>query len=498
MTSAWYILILLSLISFFIYYLIPIKIRWVFLLVVSLLFLYFVSGLFGFIYTLSVVFISYIGAYYIDKNNEDKFKAKILTLTVVILFLGLFVFKFTNISFYLTCFFSKAFNINENIVKNVIVPVGMSYYTLILVAYVVDVYRKVTVVESNFFKHILFSIYFPQLLMGPIVRNNDTKKQFFSEEQVPFSYIRFGVIRILWGILKKVVVADRIAIVVNTIFENYTVYPSSSIVLGVILFGLQLYIDFSAAMDIVLGISQCFGIKLPENFRNPFFSISFHQHWQRWHITIFTFYKDYIFYPIIRSKIIVRLKIYLNKKSKWLANHIPVFVAYIFVWVFAGLWHGGNLKAMLGNCLLPCMYLIFTDIIHDYLKIVYKKYKFVQNNLIYRIMQMIGVYMLLCLCWIFFIAHDVKEGFFIIFKIFSSFDFSFYVDSIYVKDFYIIPIGILVLFIVDILKENKIDMEKFCANKISFIPYLFILLILILLIIYFGLHIPNNFIYSSF
>ncbi len=498
MTSAWYILILLSLVSFVVYHLIPIKIRWVFLLIVSLLFLYFVSGFFGFLYTLSVVFVSYIGAYYIDKNDEEKFKVKILILTVVVLFFCLFIFKFTDISFYLTYFFSKNFNIKENIVKNIIIPVGISYYTLILVAYVVDVYRKVTVFESNFFKHILFSIYFPQLLMGPIVRHNDTKEQFFSQGQINFSYIKFGIIRILWGILKKVVVADRIAIVVNTIFENYTSYPSLSLILGVVLFGLQLYIDFSAAMDIVLGVSRCFGIKLPENFRNPFFSISFHQHWQRWHITIFTFYRDYIFYPVIRSEIIVRLKFYLNKKSKWLANHIPVFIAYIFVWIFAGLWHGGNLKAMFGNCLLPCIYLIFTDIIHDYLKIIYKKYKFVQNNLIYRITQMIGVYILLCFCWIFFIAHDIKEGFYIIFKIFSSFDFSLYVDSIYVKDFYIIPIGILVLFIVDVLKEKKIDIENFCINKISLISYLFVLLILILLITCFGLHIPNNFIYSSF
>ena len=111
---------------------------------------------------------------------------------------------------------------------------------------------------------------------------------------------------------------------------------------------------------------------------------------------------------------------------------------------------------------------------------------------------LLKLYILLCFCWIFFIANDIKEGFSITSKIFSSFDLDFYIDSINVKDFYIISIGILVLFVLDVLKEKKMNIEKFCVNKISSISYLFILLILVLLIIYFGLHIPNNFIYSSF
>lgn len=203
MTFVWQTLLLLFAVSFIIYHLISAKIRWIFLLTVSLVFLFIISGPLCFIYTLSFVLISYFGAYFIDKANEEKDKITILTLTVTVLFAGLIIFKFTNVIVPINVFISKFFNIPKKFVDTIIVPVGISYYTLILIAYIVDVYRKVTTFERNFFKYLLFSIYFPQLLMGPIVRHNDTKDQLFSYKAIDFSCIQFGIVRILWGILKK-------------------------------------------------------------------------------------------------------------------------------------------------------------------------------------------------------------------------------------------------------------------------------------------------------
>ena len=501
MTSSWQCLFLLFSILFIIYHLISVKLRWILLLISRLVFLFIISGLFGFIYTFIFILISYFGAYYVDKNYNEKNKIIVLVTTIVTLFLGLLIFKFTNIVIPLNNFIIKIFNIPNNIVNNVIVPIGISYYVLILIAYVIDVYRKVTTFEKNFFKYLLFSIYFPQILMGPIVRHNDTKEQLFSQKPIEFSCIQFGILRILWGIIKKIVIADRIAILVNTIFSNYTTYPSIYIILGIALFGIQFYIDFSSAMDIVLGISECLGIKLPENFRNPFFSISFHQYWQRWHITIFTFYRDYIFYPIVRSNLIMNLKTFLGTKSKWSANHIPIFIAYISVWIFAGIWHGGGTKAMFGNCLLPCIYLISTDIVHDYTKKLYKKYKSLQNNLIYRIFQIIFTYILLCSTWVFFVAKDIKDGFNIIYNCFSRFGINFSVKIIYVGDFYIILIGIILIFILDIIRENKIDIRNIYINKIPFIFHWLIISVFIIIIMLFGLYgpyyNPQDFVYFN-
>lgn len=491
MSFSWQILILIFSISFFIYHLISIKTRWFFLLIISLFFLFIVSGFFGLLYTLFAVFIAYTGAYYINKNNKEEKQRKILILTVIILFTGLFLFKFTNILTPLINFISQYFNIKKNIVKNLIIPIGISYYTLILVSYVVDVYRKVTIAEKNFFKYLLSAIYFPQLMMGPIVRHNDTKEQLFSQKPIEFSYIQFGIIRILWGILKKIVIADRIALFTNQVFANYLTLPSTYVILAVFLFALQLYIDFSSAMDIVLGISECLGIKLPENFNNPYFSRNYHQFWRRWHITIFTFYRDYIFYPVIRADTIRKLKSYLEKHSKWFAKYIPVFTAYIIVFVFAGIWHGGDSRAMIGNCLLPCLYLMFADIINEPIKNIYKKYNTLQDNVFYGIFQMIGVYVLFCIAVIFFIAQSAGEGFSIILKCFSSFNIENNFEFLQMKDVIVIIFGLLFVLAVDIFKEKKIDIRNIYVNKIPIFFHWLAIFIFLIMITIFGLYGPE-------
>ncbi len=275
MTSAWQTLLIFFTISFVIYHLISAEIRWIFLLIVSLIFLFIVSGPLCFVYTLVFVLISYLGAYFINKTNAERTQTKILIFTIVLLFSGLLLFKFTKIIIPFNVFISKFFNIPTIFVDDIVVPVGISYYALILVAYVTDVYRKVTTFEKNFFKHLLFSIYFPQLLMGPIVRHNDTKEQLFSIKPIEYSCIQYGILRILWGIFKKIVIADRIANVVDLIFVDSYTTSTLFLAIGIFLFGFQLYADFSAAMDIVLGISECLGIRLPENFRNPYLVLIF-------------------------------------------------------------------------------------------------------------------------------------------------------------------------------------------------------------------------------
>ena len=502
MTSAWQSLFLLFSVLFIIYHLISARFRWILLLISSLFFLFVVSGPLCFIYTIIFVFISFLGAYLIDKVKEDRIKFEILTLTVVTLFMGLLIFKFTNVIIPVNVFISKFFNIPRQFVNSIIIPVGISYYTLILIAYVVDVYRKVTVIEKNFFKYLLFTIYFPQLLMGPIVRHNDTKEQLISQKPIDFSYIQFGILRILWGITKKIVIADRLAIITNQIFSNYSALPNTYIISAIVLFTLQLYIDFSSAMDIGLGISSCLGIKLPENFNNPFFSRSYHQFWQRWHITIFTFYRDYIFYPVIRSKFVKKIKTVLERYPKINSKHIPIFIAYIFVFIFAGVWHGGDSRAMLGNCLLPCIYLMIEDIFHYPLKKIYNRYKFIQKNIFYSIFQMIGVFILFCICVLFFAVQSVNEGFSIISQCFFYFNIENGFKIILMKDLCIVIFGLLAVLVVDILKENKIDIKNFYITKIPVILHWCIISAFISIIILFGLYGPNysptDFVYFKF
>ena len=199
----------------------------------------------------------------------------------------------------------------------------------------------------------------------------------------------------------------------------------------------------------------------------------------------------------------MNLKKFLRTKSEWSANHIPVFIAYILVWGFAGIWHGGDSKAMIGTCLIPCIYLIFTDIVHDYTQKLYDKYKSLQDNIIYRIIQMIFIYILLCFSWIFImIQTSGKDIYLILLKSLHNIKFDLSIKIIEQKDLYIIITGFIIILIIDIIKENKINIKNIYVKNIPIIVHWFILTVLLVIILLFGFYGPNyspkDFVYFKF
>lgn len=226
-----------------------------------------------------------------------------------------------------------------------IMPLGISYYTLQSVSYVVDVYRGKVEPDRHFGRLALFISFFPQIVEGPIGRYGQLAHQLYEPHRVSCANLLQGMEMILWGLFKKMVVADRAGIFVDAVFHNSAAYTGLPVILAVLLYTIQIYADFSGVMDIVRGVARLFGIQMALNFRRPFFSISVQEFWRRWHITLGAWLRDYVFYPVSLSKPILALGKKAKKVFKGHAGRqLPAICALFFVWFGNGLWHGAGWK----------------------------------------------------------------------------------------------------------------------------------------------------------
>ncbi len=244
-----------------------------------------------------------------------------------------------------------------------IAPLGLSFYTFILLGYFIEVYNGIGKCQKNFLKTALYGLYFPVMISGPIMKTRDSGDQFFEYHPLDYKNITFGLQRMLWGFFKELVISERLALVVNTIYNNDQQYQGAYIWLGTVCFAFQLYTNFSGCMDIVIGISETFGIVLPENFRTPFFAKNISEYWRRWHTTLGVWMKDNVFYPLLRSKMITSLNKALKAKvGKKKAKNITTYVAMFILWLSVGLWHGGEMKYVIGSGLLHWFYIVFGEV----------------------------------------------------------------------------------------------------------------------------------------
>lgn len=286
-----------------------------------------------------------------DKQNRKELKAEtknrkklIVAIGLVACFAVLAVLKYANFLIH-----------NVNVVSDLIgsgvrfspfsfiLPLGISFYTFQVVGYILDIYNDKYEPEKSLLRYALCVGWFPALLQGPISRNNEIRAQMFEKEH-PFSLeqTQFALQRILWGYLKKLIIADRAADVVAYIFDNHAVLPNYIVFGGLVAYSVQLYADFSGGMDIVLGVSELFGIKLAENFRQPFFSQSISEFWRRWHITLGTWMRDYIFYPFSLSKRMLSTGKRIAGVNLFLGKVIPLCIANLLVFFVVGIWHGAE------------------------------------------------------------------------------------------------------------------------------------------------------------
>lgn len=383
------------LVLFAIYYLIPKKYQWMLLLVASYLF-YAVAGIGYIVYIVATTLSTYYASYklnqlqqtqvnYIKENKASlsreerkEYKAAMkkkqktwLVLCLLFNFGILAVLKYTDFAIAnVNSLFNLFHSETEIAFFRFALPLGISFYTFQTMGYITDIYRGKYSYEKNVFRLGLFVSFFPQLIQGPISRFDDLKKTLFAEHHYDATNISFGLQRILWGYFKKLVIADRLLIAVNTIVGNPQEYQGVYVLVGMFFYAIELYCDFTGGIDIVIGIAQILGIRLEENFIRPYFSKSITEYWRRWHITLGTWFKEYMFYPISVSKSMLNLS---KKCRKWFGNEIgkrlPVYIASIVVWFTTGIWHGAAWNFIvwgLMNCLVILVSQECTPLYHKF------------------------------------------------------------------------------------------------------------------------------------
>ncbi|WP_394372776.1 MBOAT family O-acyltransferase, partial [Peptoniphilus rhinitidis] len=320
-------LIFLPLVVIF-YNLFSVKFKNIFLLLASLIFYSFWNVKYTLLMIFSI-FITYLTGIYIENNRNKAKKMKIAVFLCFIINLGiLFVFKYFNFFADLINNFSGK---DLNISIDVILPVGISFYTFQALGYTIDVYRKDLCAEKNFIDYALFVSFFPQLVAGPIERSINLLPQIKNPRKFSYENLISGLVLFFYGMFLKLIIADRAAILVNEVFRNYTNFSREVLIISAILFTLQIYCDFYSYSIMAKGSARILGINLMDNFKEPLLSKSITEFWRRWHISLSTWFKDYLYIPLGG-----------NRKGK-----IKKYFNLIIVFLVSGLWHGADLSFVL-------------------------------------------------------------------------------------------------------------------------------------------------------
>lgn len=421
-----------------------------------------------------------------------KKKEKRIIILAILIHLGLLVFlKYT-----------KFFGININNLlaqlkvnyqiplPKLLIPIGISFYTLEAISYIIDVAREKIKPEKNLMSLALYLSFFPKTVEGPISRYEDLKESLNAGEKTTYKSLCFGAQRILYGLIKKVVVADRLNILVKSIFSMSEFSNGGIVALGTIAYTIQLYMDFSGTMDVVIGSAEIFNIRLKENFRQPFFSKSISEFWSRWHITLGTWFKDYIFYPVSLSKPMKKLTTILMRH---LGNHfgplIAGSVALFLVWLANGLWHGAAWTFVFFG-----MYHFFFIIIANITEPLVNKFYCVthinRENVIVKTIRIIKTTIIVLIGELFFRADRFKTALAMFNALITKFDFrvimskdifNFGIDKL---DFIIVIITLVFVFVISILKEKNINIRKTLSTWQKPLRWLIFYILIFYLIIF--------------
>lgn len=525
LTSLYFIAFVL--VSCLIYYLIPKKAQWCVLLVASVGFFVMSSG-FLTVYMLVSTLIIYLGALWINNKSEafeaqkksmekaerkaakkQLKKAQKLRLAVIVAaVLGiLVVLKYCNLGVEVVNFFNKVFHTGFELDKfSIILPLGISYYSLMAVSYVTDVYRGIVKAEKNPLRVLLFVSYFPHIVEGPFDRYKDLSIQFNAPHKFDYDNFSKGIILVLFGFFKKMVIADRLGITVSDVFNNASAHSGSAIVIATVMYTIQLYCDFSGCIDIISGVSELYGIKVAENFRQPFFSKSINEFWRRWHITLGLWLKEYVYYPVILSGHFKAVDKFAKKhlKSNHLINVIPAAYALFFVWFSNGLWHGASIKYILYG-----LYYYFLMMLGELCKPLFEKIKvklhIKEGNKPFAAFQMLRTFLIVNIGMLLFRSATVGEFASLIKQGSSSFNYFSGAREVFAvsKDVKYALIGVIVILIVGIIKEKlkTVSLRDALYHKPFILRYILVLL-LVVYTITFGIYGSGNdsatFVYAQF
>ncbi len=379
--------------AFALYWALPHRFRWGVLLVAN--YLFYLSWGFPYVFLLlATTALSYVAALRLEHAATAQHKKRILICALVVCLGILFVFKYFNwaLSGLSTLFAIFALPLHMTTLK-LLVPLGLSFYTFQTVGYLIDVYRKTSPAEKHFGQYAVFVSFFPSILSGPIERAHNLLPQIKQQHTFEYATTTYGLKLMAWGFFKKLALADVIAPLIDPVFADIHTYSGFVLVAAVVLFALQIYCDFSGYSDIARGVAQLFGIKLTVNFKAPYFSHNLKEFWQRWHISLSTWLRDYVYIPLGG-----------NQKSK-----LRTQLNLILTFLISGLWHGANLTFLVWGLIHG----VGSAISNLFSKKALPRFAVLQRAHGRRLragIALVLTFVFCCFAWIFFRANTVSDA----------------------------------------------------------------------------------------
>ncbi len=431
----------------FIYFIIPKKTRYIWLLVSSYYFYMCWNVKYVLLLMLSTV-TTWLAGWLISKAKNVRGK-KFSVVGCVGINLGiLFFFKYFN--FFINTL-NKALGVLgiELIDKpfDLLLPVGISFYTFQALGYIIDVYREKIEPEKNIFRYALFVSFFPQLVAGPIERSENLLKQVREVHKIKvwnYENITRGLTLVVWGLFVKMVISDRVALLVDNVFANYYMHGTVALCVGAVGFALQIYCDFMGYTTVAIGAAKVMGFTLMENFETPYFAKSISEFWRRWHISLSSWFRDYVYIPLGGNRC---------SKSRKYFNLMVTFG-------ISGLWHGANWTFVAWG-LLHGIYQVVGDWTKPIRQKIYEKSKVKTESFSFKMAQVVSTFLLVDFAWIFFRAGSIREALSYCRRLFIKWDpWSLFNGEIYTlgldrPEFNILFVSTVVLFLVELLRYLK-------------------------------------------
>lgn len=401
----------------------------------------------------------------------------------------LFIFKYLNFFCKSIVRVSSLFNISIAYKPfDLLVPVGISFYTFKALSYTMDVYRNDVKVEKNIFRYALYVSFFPQLLAGPIQKSKDMIYQFYERHSFDYDRVKNGLLLMLWGYFQKVFVADRLAILVDRVFDNPANFKGFQIIIAAVFYAFQIYCDFNSYSDIAIGASEVMGFKTFKNFMRPYFSKSIKEFWGRWHISLSSWFKDYLYIPLGG-----------NRRGKF-----RTYCNIMIVFLICGLWHGAAVNFIIWGG-LHGIYQVIGRMLKPAKTKIIDKLKIKTDVFSFRLLNVIVTFILVDFAWIFFRANKFSDSVILIKNMFYFNPWIFYDGSIFKqllnsKDFFMAAFGIGTVFIVDLIQRKQSLRLLISKQNIVFRWALYLAAVII--IFTFGIYGPGfnaqQFIYMQF
>jgi len=468
------------------YFVLPHKYRWAWLLAASCYFYMAFVPIYILILGFTIV-IYYFAGLYIEKVNDHKKKKLLLIVSLLSNISILCVFKYYNFINETLSFIVNFFG-HQNPIPflKILLPIGLSFHTFQAMSYTIEVYRGNQKAEKHFGIYALYVMFYPQLVAGPIERPQNVLHQFHEKHYFNYERATDGLKLMLWGVFKKVVIADRLSIMANEVYNNVHAYQGAPLILATVFFAFQIYCDFSGYSDIALGSAEVMGFNLMRNFNTPYFSKSIKEFWGRWHISLSTWFRDYLYIPLGGNRV---------TKWRWYSNLLIVFLV-------SGLWHGANWTFVIWGALHGFYQIvgIVTQKLKDKMQQAFASIKLSQ---FYELIQWSITFLLVCFAWIFFRASSFTDAWYVVKHLtLTHLDI---VNNVRGRSLYLgLPLwkfllsigGILFLLIVEYSAKSSMRLPMFySSNKIVRWASMYAIIFSVLIFGYFE---TNEFIYFQF